>query len=74
MLSLASINDNLPKDVRAKIDETYEMIHSGKFHPFTGPIKDNKGNLVVPEGHTLSDTELAQVNWYVEGISDEIPR
>ncbi|WP_067100264.1 BMP family ABC transporter substrate-binding protein [Marinomonas atlantica] len=74
MLSLASINDNLPKNVRAKIDETYDLINSGKFHPFTGPIKDNKGNIVVPEGHTLSDTELAQVNWYVEGITDEIPR
>ncbi|RDL45749.1 BMP family ABC transporter substrate-binding protein [Marinomonas piezotolerans] len=74
MLSLASINDNLPDDVRAKIDETYEKINSGEFHPFTGPITDNKGNVVVPEGHTLTDQELAQVNWYVEGITDEIPR
>ena len=74
MLSLASINDNLPEDVRAKIDETYEKINSGEFHPFTGPITDNKGNVVVPEGHTLTDQELAQVNWYVEGITDEIPR
>ncbi|TDO99860.1 BMP family ABC transporter substrate-binding protein [Marinomonas balearica] len=74
MLSLASINDNLPKDIRAKIDATYEKINSGEFHPFTGPITDNKGNLVVPAGHTLTDAELAQVNWYVEGITDEVPR
>lgn len=73
MLSLASINENLPADVRAKIDATYAKIKSGEFHPFTGPIKDNKGNVVVAEGHTLTDAELAQVNWYVEGITDEIP-
>lgn len=74
MLVLASINDNLPADVRAKIDETYASIKSGAFHPFTGPIKDNQGNLVVPAGHTLTDEELAKVNWYVEGITDAAPR
>lgn len=74
MLSLASINDNLPADVRSKIDETYNAIKSGEFKPFTGPIKDNKGNLVVADGYSLNDKELAQVNWYVEGITDEVPR
>jgi simple sugar transport system substrate-binding protein len=74
MLELSSINNNLPADVRAKIDETYASIKSGAFHPFTGPIKDNQGNLVVPAGHTLTDEELAKVNWYVEGITDAAPR
>jgi simple sugar transport system substrate-binding protein len=74
MLTLASINPNLPKDVRTKIDATYAMIKSGEFKPFTGPIKDNKGNIAVPANHSLTDVELAKVNWYVEGITDEIPR
>lgn len=74
MLSLASINSNLPADVRTKIDMTRDSIKSGAFKPFTGPITDNKGNLVVPANHSLTDVELAQVNWYVEGITDEIPR
>lgn len=73
MLKLASINPNLPKDVRSKIDETYASIKSGKFKPFTGPITDNHGKEVVPAGHSLTDQELAGVNWYVEGITDEIP-
>jgi simple sugar transport system substrate-binding protein len=73
MLTLASINPNLPKDVRAKIDTTLASIKSGEFKPFTGPIKDNKGNIAVPANHSLTDQELAQVNWYVEGITDEIP-
>ncbi|KZN13293.1 MULTISPECIES: BMP family ABC transporter substrate-binding protein [Marinomonas] len=74
MLTIESINPNLPADVKAKIKETYAAIKSGELKPFTGPIKDNKGNIVVPEGHSLTDEELAQVNWYVEGITDEIPR
>ncbi|MEO9654787.1 BMP family ABC transporter substrate-binding protein [Marinomonas sp.] len=74
MLTLASINDNLPADVRSKIDATFAAIKSGEFKPFTGPITDNKGNLVVADGYSLNDQELAQVNWYVEGITDEVPR
>ena len=74
MLTIESINPNLPADVQAKIKETYAAIKSGELKPFTGPIKDNKGNIVVPAGHSLTDEELAQVNWYVEGITDEIPR
>ncbi|GAB3476369.1 BMP family ABC transporter substrate-binding protein [Marinomonas epiphytica] len=74
MLSLASINDNLPSDVRSKIDTLLASIKSGEFKPFTGPIKDNKGNLVVADGYSLNDQELAKINWYVEGITDEVPR
>ncbi len=74
ILTIESVNSNLPADVKAKISETYAAVKSGEIKPFTGPIKDNKGNLVVKAGHTLTDVELAQVNWYVEGITDEIPR
>ncbi|TBR44765.1 BMP family ABC transporter substrate-binding protein [Marinomonas agarivorans] len=74
MLTLASINDNLPADVKTKIDSTYKAIRSGEFHPFTGPITSNEGKLVVKDGYTLNDTELSQVNWYVEGINDTIPK
>lgn len=73
LLKLASINPNLPKDVRAKIDETYEGIKSGKIQPFKGPITDNTGKVVVPAGHTLTNEELARVNWYVQGITDKVP-
>jgi simple sugar transport system substrate-binding protein len=74
ILTIESINPNLPEDVKKKINETYAAIKSGELKPFTGPIKDNKGNLVVEAGHTMTDVELAQVNWYIEGITDEIPR
>lgn len=74
MLSVASMNDNLPADVKKAVTELQAKIKSGEFHPFTGPIKDNQGNEVVPAGHTLTDAELAGVNWYVEGIDATIPK
>ncbi|MFP8967576.1 BMP family ABC transporter substrate-binding protein [Pokkaliibacter sp. CJK22405] len=74
MLQLASVNDNLPEDVKTAIHSTYEKIKTGDFKPFTGPITDNTGKVVVPAGHSLTDEELAKVNWYVEGIDDKLPQ
>lgn len=73
MLNISSVNTNLPANVKMKIDETYNAIRSGALKPFTGPIKDNSGKLVVEANHTLTDKELSQVNWYVEGIKAKMP-
>ncbi|NSW76814.1 MAG: BMP family ABC transporter substrate-binding protein, partial [Candidatus Atribacteria bacterium] len=38
------------------------------FSPFTGPIKDRKGNLRVPAGVRLPLNELITMEWAVEGV------
>jgi basic membrane protein A len=38
------------------------------FSPFTGPIRDRKGNLRVPEGIRLTMDELITMEWAAEGI------
>ncbi|AJQ96834.1 BMP family ABC transporter substrate-binding protein [Gynuella sunshinyii] len=74
LLTISSVNKNLPEDVVAKIAAELAKIESGELKPFTGPIKDNTGKVVVPAGHSLTDQELAAVNWYAEGIDDTIPQ
>ena len=74
MLVVASINDNLPAKTKAAVLAKYEEIKSGQFHPFTGPIYDNQGNLVIKTGHTVTDEELDSINWYVKGIDATIPK
>lgn len=37
---------------------------------FSGPLHDNSGQLRVPKGKTLSDAQLATLDWYVAGIID----
>jgi basic membrane protein A and related proteins len=53
--------------------QTTEAIKSGELHPFTGPIHNQAGELVVAEGETLSDEEIHGMNWYVQGIDDRLP-
>ncbi len=74
MLSIGSINDNLPADVKKVVEDAIAKANAGELNPFTGPLKDNTGKEVIPAGHTLTDEELAGVNWYVEGIDDTIPQ
>jgi len=38
------------------------------FSPFTGPIKDRKGNLRVPAGVRLPLYDLITMEWAAEGV------
>jgi len=64
---------NMPDDVAKMATETTEAIASGELHPFTGPIHNQAGELVVEEGETLSDGDVLGMNWYVQGIDDQLP-
>lgn len=38
------------------------------FDPFTGPIKDRKGVVRVPAGHTMTVAELTSMEWAAPGV------
>ncbi|MGX9416714.1 BMP family ABC transporter substrate-binding protein [Vibrio sp. WJH972] len=73
ILQIASVNDNLPEDVKAAITETHDKIKSGEIVPFAGPLNDNQGNEKIAAGVLPPDAELVGMNWYVEGIKATIP-
>jgi basic membrane protein A len=50
------------------------LIASGTWDVFTGPIKDQAGNVKVPAGKTLADPELQRLNWYVQGVDGSLPQ
>jgi len=64
---------NMPADVAALAAKTAESIRSGAFHPFTGPIRNQAGEVVVPEGQVADDGMLAGMNFYIEGVDDKLP-
>ena len=65
---------NMPEDVAALARETEEKIASGALHPFQGPITKQDGTQAIPEGEVLDDTTLLGMNWYVQGIDDQLPQ
>jgi len=64
---------NMPFAVRAKAADIMQQISDGKYFAFTGPIKDQAGEIRIPEGHVATDVELNTMDYYVEGITARFP-
>jgi basic membrane protein A len=65
---------NLPEDVANEAAAMTDKIRSGEFHPFTGPIYKQNGDVAVEDGIILDDGTLLGMNWYVKGIDDQLPQ
>ena len=61
-------------EARARADAVKAEIMMGGYVVFKGPVKDNKGKIVVPAGSNYGETaiELESTNWLVEGIQGAI--
>ncbi|PWR23953.1 BMP family ABC transporter substrate-binding protein [Zavarzinia compransoris] len=68
-LTLSPYGDAVPEALRASADAIKNGIIDGSIHPFTGPIKNDKGEIKVADGAKLSDGDMLGMNWYVEGVS-----
>jgi simple sugar transport system substrate-binding protein len=73
-VKMTTQNPELPKEVLAMMNEKEQAIVAGKFHPFTGPIKDQSGKLRVAAGAPMPDSELRGIDWLVEGVQGTLPR
>ena len=73
-VEIGEITEAVPADVKAEAEALKAKIASGEYHPFTGPLKKQDGSDWLAEGQTATDEELSQMNFYVEGITAEIPK
>ncbi len=79
----------LPAEDVQLVKDTLAKMLAGeftRFDVFSGPIKDNQGNVVVPEGEKMVQADLDQfppgaegleckycMKWWAEGITAELP-
>ncbi|SLN72246.1 Purine-binding protein precursor [Roseivivax jejudonensis] len=73
MVEIGEITDAVPEDVREQALEMKDAIAAGEYHPFTGPINRQDGSEWLAEGETADDGTLLGMDFYVEGLSGEIP-
>ncbi|RYH06852.1 BMP family ABC transporter substrate-binding protein [Tropicimonas sp. IMCC6043] len=74
MVKIGEISSAVPEDVKAKATEVMESIASGAYHPFTGPLNKQDGSAWLAEGEVADDGTLAGMNFYVEGLTGDIPQ
>ena len=67
-VQLSPFGDFLPEDVKQAALDTVELLRTGDFQPFTGPITDQDGNIQIADGVVPTDAELQGTGYLLEGI------
>ena len=73
MVKIGEITDAVPADVKNEALALKQAMAEGKYHPFTGPINRQDGSAWLAEGEVADDGTLLGMDFYVEGISGQIP-
>jgi len=73
MVGFAPMSERIPEDVRAEAEAMIAAIAAGEYHPFTGPINKQDGTAWLAEGEVAPDGDLLSKDFYVEGITSDIP-
>ena len=71
---IGEMTDAIPADVQAEAQGMIDAITAGEYHPFTGPMSNQAGEQFLAEGETIEDGPLLGMNFYIEGITAEIPQ
>ena len=70
---IGEITEAVPADVKAEAEGMIAAIKAGEYHPFTGPIMKQDGSVFLADGEVATDLQLVTMDFYVQGITGEIP-
>jgi|YelNatPaOPRAMG01_1025707.scaffolds.fasta_scaffold03830_9 basic membrane protein A len=76
IVDLAPLAPFVPDDVKKLVEEKKQEIMEGKFgifDIFSGPLKDQNGQVKVEAGQKMTGDEILNMKWFVEGVVGEIP-
>ena len=72
-ISLSELGPNVSADTAALIEQRAEEFRAGTFEPFTGPILNQAGDVIVAEGDVISFGQLFSIDWVIEGVDGTVP-
>ncbi|GFN33669.1 BMP family ABC transporter substrate-binding protein [Paenibacillus xylaniclasticus] len=71
---IAPFGISVPQDVRDLIEAKKKEIIDGTYQVFSGPIIDQDGNEKAAAGTVLTDEDIHNMMWFVQGVSGTIPK
>jgi basic membrane protein A and related proteins len=74
IVGLAPYGKSVSEETKKLIEDKKQAIIDGEFEPFTGPVKDQEGNVRIPEGQTATLEELLSMDYLVEGVIGKVPK
>jgi simple sugar transport system substrate-binding protein len=69
----APLGHSVGKSDQALFTKLQARIAAGKFHPFTGPVLDQNGNVRVKAGQVISDPDPEKMDSFVQGVASKMP-
>ncbi|BEU95901.1 BMP family ABC transporter substrate-binding protein [Acidovorax sp. DW039] len=77
MIRVGDFGPKVPQAVQQEVLAAQKAVGAGKLHPFRAgkqAVRDTEGREVIAAGQTLSDAQILQMNWLVEGVKGSLPR
>jgi simple sugar transport system substrate-binding protein len=72
-IDMVSIADDVPAEIKTKIDEVKAGLKAGTFSIWKGPMLDNTGKEVLAKDAVADDKFLGGVNFFVKGVEGKVP-
>lgn len=76
MIRVGAFGPKVPKAVRDEVEARQREIARGTLNPFAAAVdlRDNEGHVVIPRGTALTDRQILQMDWLVEGVQGKVVR
>ena len=77
MVRVEGFGSKVPKAVQQEVLARQKDIGAGKLQPFRAgatAVRDNTGREVIAPGQALTDAQILQMNWLVEGVQGQVAR
>jgi len=74
MIRVGDFGPKVPMAVQTEVLARQKDIAAGKLRPFTGPITDNEGKLVLAKGQAMTDEQILGMNFLVSGVQGKIAK
>jgi len=72
-IDIVSIAEDVPADIKTKVEEVKKGLKDGSFSIWKGPIVGQDGKEVVAAGAVADDKFLTSINFYVKGVEGKVP-
>jgi basic membrane protein A and related proteins len=73
IVGLAPFGNTVKQSTIDKVEKAEQQIINDELEVFTGPIRNQAGEVVVPEGETPSLDELLSMDYFVQGMEGKLP-
>jgi simple sugar transport system substrate-binding protein len=72
-IDMVSIAEDVPAEVKAKVDEIKKGLKDGTFSIWKGPMLGQDGKEILAKDAVADDKFLGGVNFYVKGVEGKVP-